>query len=210
MLHTLWNKLIVYWKFHHTLLRIKGKAKIRIKKNASIVQKTKGQLTLGYGDCTIARFTHTGCNLNLMKNSQLILNGNSKIGLGSALTLEENATLELGSSTYICAGATIRVAHKVSIGEQCAISWNVTIMDSDFHEYALEDGTVPLKTKEIVIGNNVWIGNNVLILKGVKIGNNAIIAAGSVVTKNVPESTVVAGNPAKIIKNGVKPINPKF
>ncbi len=210
MLSTLWNKLIVYWKFHHLLIRIKGKAKIRIKKGASITQRTQGKLIVGYGDCTIACFAHTGCNLNLMKNSRLILNGNSKIGLGSALSLEENATLELGSSTYICAGATIRVAHKVSIGDQCAISWNVTIMDSDFHEYTLEDGTVPLKTKEVVIGNNVWIGNNVLILKGVTIGDNAIVAAGSVVTKNVPEGTVVAGNPAKIIKNGVKPINPKF
>jgi len=83
-------------------------------------------------------------------------------------------------------------------------------MDSDFHEYALADGTIPLKTKEVIIGNNVWIGNNVLILKGVSIGDNAIIAAGSVVTKNVPEGSVVAGNPAKMIKSGVKPINPKF
>ena len=210
MFYTLLNKLILRWKLGHSLLRIKGRAKIRIKKSASIQQRSSGKLTLGYGDCTIARFTHSGCNLNLMSQSQLILSGNSMIGLGSALTLEENATLSLGSSTYICAGATIRVAHKVTIGDQCAISWNVTIMDSDFHEYALEDGTIPEKTKEVIIGNNVWIGNNVLILKGVHIGDNAIIAAGSVVTKNVPEGSVVAGNPAKIIKSGVKPINPKF
>ena len=53
----------------------------------------------------------------------------------------------------------------------------------------------------IVIGDNVWIGDKVIILDGVKIGNNSIIAAGTVVTKDVPDFCVVAGNPAKIIKN---------
>lgn len=210
MLSTLWNKLIVYWKFHHLLIRIKGKAKIRIKKGASVTQRTQGKLIVGYGDGAIARFTHTGCNINLMQHSRLVLNGNSKIGLGSALTLEEGAVFEIGNSTYISAGATLRSAQKISIGDQCAISWNVTILDSDFHEYTLEDGSLSVKTKEVKIGNNVWIGNNVLILKGVTIGDNAIIAAGSVVTKSVPHGTIVAGNPAKIIKSGVTPTNLKF
>lgn len=210
MIYTLLNRLILLWKLGKNTILIKGRAKIRIKSGVSVHRSMDGKLTIGYGDCTIARFTYTGCNINLMKNSTLKLSGNSMIGLGSAVTVEDNAQLEIGSSSYICAGATIRVAKRIVIGDQCAISWNVTIMDSDFHEYYASEGVIPEKTKEVIIGNNVWIGNNVLILKGVTIGDNAIIAAGSVVTKNVPNGTVVAGNPAKIVKTGVTPINPKF
>lgn len=205
-----WNTLIFWWKLRTSALTCKGRLKSRIRRGAKIIVKSQGKLLLGYGDCTIARFSWSGFNLNLMRDSQLIINGNSQIGLGSALTVGEDAIFEIGNSTYICAGATIRIAKRVSIGNRCAISWNVTIMDSDFHKYRLEDGTVPENTKEVVIGDNVWIGNNVLILKGVTIGDNAIVAAGSVVTKNVPKGCVVAGNPAKVIKNGVIPINPEF
>ena len=54
--------------------------------------------------------------------------------------------------------------------------------------------------KPITVGNNVWIGGNVTILSDVTIGNNVVIGAGSVVTKDVPDSVVVAGNPARVIK----------
>ena len=57
------------------------------------------------------------------------------------------------------------------------------------------------KLKKVVIGSNVWIGGNAVILPGVKIGDNSIVGAGSVVTKNVEESTIVAGNPAKVIRS---------
>jgi acetyltransferase-like isoleucine patch superfamily enzyme len=206
----LWNALILWWYLQTDAIACKGRAKIRIKKGAQLIKRSSGALILGYGDCTIARFGWTGFNLNLMRDSKVMISGNSKIGLGSSLSVDEGAVFEIGSSSYICSGATIRVAQRVCIGDRCAISWNVTIIDSDFHEYQLEDGTIPEKTKEVVIGNNVWIGNNVLILKGVHIGDDAIIAAGSVVTKDVPAGCAVGGNPVKVIKNGVKPINPEF
>ena len=57
-----------------------------------------------------------------------------------------------------------------------------------------------LKTAPVIIGNNVWIGMNATILKGVTIGDNSVVAAGSVVTKSVPANVVVAGNPAVVIK----------
>jgi acetyltransferase-like isoleucine patch superfamily enzyme len=187
----------------------KGSFKHRIK-NAIVERKSTGKLILGYGDCTAPIFKWTGFNLNLMKNSKLILDGNAKIGLGSSLSIEENGVFEIGHSTYICAGAHIRIAKRVSIGSNCAISWNVTIMDSDFHEYRVNDETITENTKEVIIGNNVWIGNNVVILKGVTIGDDAIIAAGSIVTKNIPAGYAVGGNPARVIKIGVKPVNPEF
>ena len=145
-------------------------------------------------------------NLEFLENSTLIINGNCMIGYHSSIRLEENSILEIGDNTYISANALIRVAKRVSIGKNCAISWNLTILDSDFHNYKVSEKEI-LNTKEVFIGDNVWIGNNVIILKGVYIGNNSIIAAGSVVTKNVPNNCIVAGNPAKIIKNDAYPIN---
>jgi acetyltransferase-like isoleucine patch superfamily enzyme len=58
-------------------------------------------------------------------------------------------------------------------------------------------------TKEISIGNKVWIGSNVRILKGVTIGDGSVVASGSIVTKNVPSKTLVGGTPAKIIKEKI-------
>jgi acetyltransferase-like isoleucine patch superfamily enzyme len=86
----------------------------------------------------------------------------------------------------------------ITIGDGSLIGMNVTIA-------TLNHG-LPLETRNttypspVVIGKNVWIGSNATILPGVKIGDNSVVAAGAVVTKDVPENTVVAGVPAKAVK----------
>jgi acetyltransferase-like isoleucine patch superfamily enzyme len=105
---------------------------------------------------------------------------------------------------------------KIDIGSDCLISWNVGIADSDFHPLepaqriidaqALAPyfkGRPPrprLKTAPVKIGTNVWIGMNAVILKGVTIGDNSVVAAGAVVTKSIAPNTIVAGNPAVVVK----------
>jgi acetyltransferase-like isoleucine patch superfamily enzyme len=89
----------------------------------------------------------------------------------------------------------------ISVGDDCLIGQNVTLMDFDAH------GIEPTHRKKvgeigtIIIGQNVWIGNNVLLLKNAKIGNNSVIAAGAIVTKEFPDNVVIGGIPAKIIKH---------
>lgn len=186
-------------------ISIKGKSKIRIKKGAQLIKNSdESSIVLGFGDSTTASFGWSGINFNMMRNSRLILNGKSIIGLHSAISIDNDATLEIGANTYIGAQVHIRVNHSMKIGNDVAIAWNCTLMDSDFHDYEINGEMQPI-TKPVTIGDNVWIGNNVMILKGVSVGDNAIIGAGSVVTKDVPANTAVAGNPAKIIKHNVKP-----
>lgn len=117
-------------------------------------------------------------------------------------TLSKNASLRIGSDTGI-SGATICAATSVSIGKGCLIGANVTIMDTDFHPiYSLTrryDKT-NIVTSKVEIKDNVFIGYNAIILKGVTIGKNSVVAAGSVVVNSIPENVIVGGNPARIIK----------
>lgn len=103
------------------------------------------------------------------------------------------------SNTVIVASCRIEVGDNVMIGG------GVTIIDTDFHTMDYSRWNTPydemeMKRQPVCIGNNVFIGMESLIMKGVNIGNNAIIAARSVVINDVPENAIVGGNPAKIIR----------
>ncbi len=131
----------------------------------------------------------------------------------TSLAAEENAFIEIGNYCYI-ANASLVCSERISIGNYVFIAGGVTIADSDFHPVApaarLAD-TIALsplgdrkkrpsiKTLPVVIEDNVWIGFNATILKGVRLGAGAIIQPGALVIKNVEPGTVVAGNPAEKI-----------
>jgi len=100
-------------------------------------------------------------------------------------------------------GTTIFSRRKVVIGNNTMIAPNVIIMDHNGHKLwpASDRWTIVDEPSEVLIGNDVWIGMNCIILKGVKIGDGSIIAAGSVVIDHVDAASVYAGNPAKKIKS---------
>lgn len=103
-------------------------------------------------------------------------------------------------------GVLICCQESVFIGENVGIGANVTIYDNDSHPinpYERIHSSDPhlTKTKPVVIDDYAWIGANAMILKGVHIGRGAVIGAGSVVTSDVPELTIYAGNPARYIKD---------
>lgn len=134
-----------------------------------------------------------------VKNTNLKIGKNVKLSDRVGLFLDaENATIEIGDRTLINRRSEICCKERVSIGSGCAISWDVTISDTDYHYIEGSKNTAPIE-----IGNNVWIGCKSTILKGVKIGNGTVIAAGSVVTSDVPENCLVAGVPAKVIKKDI-------
>ena len=87
----------------------------------------------------------------------------------------------------------------IEIGADCLIGNDVKIYDSDFHSLKKDRSSLESKNSDVIIGSNVFIGDNVIILKGVSIGDRAVIGAGSVVVKNVGVNEIHAGNPAKKI-----------
>jgi len=107
--------------------------------------------------------------------------------------------ITIGKNVFINAGCCFQDQGGIVIGDDVLIGHNVVLA-------TLKHGLPPNKRKNLTparinIGNNVWIGSNATILAGITIGNNSIIAAGALVSKDVLENVVVAGVPAKIIKN---------
>lgn len=106
--------------------------------------------------------------------------------------------IHLGENVFINSDCKMQDQGGIYIGDDCLIGHNVVFATLNHNENPkLRGNLIP---KPIHIGNKVWVGSNATILQGVNIGDGAIIAAGAVVTKDVPENTLVGGVPAKIIK----------
>ena len=119
-------------------------------------------------------------------------------------TLRPDSVIRIGDDTGM-SGATVCAASSVTIGAQCLIGANVTITDYDFHAVAPANrryATNPdaIGCAPVVIEDNVWIGLNTVILKGVTIGADTVVGAGSVVTRSLPPRCVAAGQPARVIR----------
>jgi acetyltransferase-like isoleucine patch superfamily enzyme len=136
--------------------------------------------------------------LQLEENSQLIL-GKALIGRSTVVRVGPRARLEIGDNTFINDGSRIDAGVEIRIGRDCAIAWNVTLLDDDRHGFGLPPYRAP-----IYIEDHVWIGCNVLILKGVTIGAGSVVAAGAVVTKSCPPSSLIGGVPARVLRRGVE------
>ena len=140
-----------------------------------------------------------GNNISIGDYATLITAPDKRIDLSTWETDKINGKLQLGKYILISPGTSIRSAKKIVIGDSTMIASDVTITDSDWHD--IYDRTDYVASpKEVIIQENVWIGEKSLILKGSKIGKNSIIGAGSVVSGEVPANVVFAGNPAKEIK----------
>ena len=107
----------------------------------------------------------------------------------------------IAASTYINRNTFLDASLSLTIGKECAIGPNCYITD---HDHGTTLDLPPLEQSLIsqptCIGDRVWLGANVIVLKGVTIGDDAIIGAGSVVTKDIPERAIAVGVPAKVIK----------
>ncbi len=106
--------------------------------------------------------------------------------------------LEIGNNVFINYGSSLVSSKHVKVGDDSLIGTHVMVMDCDFHR--IEDKAWDTTGEEIVLEERVWLGNRSIVLKGVRIGHDAVVAAGSVVTRDVPPRTVVAGVPAKVVR----------
>lgn len=133
---------------------------------------------------------------------------------GELITLGHGGEISIGNDTYIGPNTHIWSGKKVTIGDRVLIGPDCYIFDNDIHPIDPEirhkqfleivstgqPEWITLNDKEIVIEDDVWIGANVIILKGVKIGGGGVVGAGSVVTHDIPANSIAHGNPAEVTR----------
>lgn len=145
----------------------------------------------GYGSVRVEDGVHIGSEMA------------PRFGNGEVLlqTRAKAARIQIGESTRLSNNVSCVAAVGVSIGAHCLIGDGVSIFDCDFHELdPRRRWSGPGVRSPVLIADNVWIGSRALILKGVRIGKNSVVAAGSVVTRDVPDDVVVGGNPARVLR----------
>jgi acetyltransferase-like isoleucine patch superfamily enzyme len=172
------------------------KCRVWLHKMAKVVINEKAVFNFGLA------WQHTAyqtSSLKVDKNANLLVNGTFNFHTGAFISISSNATLEIGSG-YCNNNVEICCFKSIKIGNNVAISKGVIIRDSDNHVIGNNHEGV---SKPIIIGDNVWIGLNALILKGVRIGNGAVIAAGAVVNKDIPDFCLAGGVPARVIKQDI-------
>ncbi len=178
------------------LKSVKGKIELNIKK------LNRGIIRIGFGD--VAIFDNKKSKSIWNVNGCVIFNGECNIGHGSKIDVGSNARLVIGDKFTITSESTIICKKEVIIGDNCLISWDVLIMDTDFHKIFDRKGTMLNPDKSVIIGNRVWIGCRSVLLKGALIGDECIIAANSVVTKACPGKNKIYGsNPIIELKGEV-------
>lgn len=130
--------------------------------------------------------------------------GNALFKFGSRVSVGENASLHIGKDFRLSPDSKVICFHRVKFGHNVRISWESTIMDTDFHKILTLDGEQINPSKPIAIGDNVWIGMRVTILKGVNIQSDNIIASNSYLNKSIDESfSIIGGHPAKVLRRNV-------
>lgn len=170
-------------------LRING-AKIGRNTYVSLSSRIVAKKSLVIGnDCVIKSHVK-------IKANNISIGHNCIISEDSYITGDDN--FFLGNKSFVGKKVRINVSKNVTIGEDVGVGENTTIWTHGYFPPA--DEGYPVTYSSVSIGDGTWVSTNIIILPGVKIGKNVIIGAGSVVTKNVDDESLIAGNPAKFLK----------
>lgn len=135
---------------------------------------------------------------------KVVFRGRAGFGAGAKLAVGRGATLTFGDQFLMTARSELACFKEISFGDNCLLSWNILVMDTDAHPVYDEDGTHINDDQPITIGNKVWIGCRSTILKGTVVADGCIIGAGALLNKKFSnKNCIIAGNPVRIVKENV-------
>jgi acetyltransferase-like isoleucine patch superfamily enzyme len=181
----------------HTVKLLRMKGNIKIEGPVSTRMLLIGMPGIRLFDCDRIR-TVWQCE------GTLVIRGRAMIGIGSKISIGEGANLVLGENFTINGRSNIFCSKRITFGSGCLLSWEVQIIDQDYHPLYSADGRHLNPSAAIRFGDHVWIGSRALVLKGVDLPDGTVVAASAVVTKSVIGShQVIGGSPARVIRSGV-------
>ena len=161
-----------------------------------------GMVRLGYGD--MALFDRRRSKGIWEIKGLVVFKGKAWIGQGTKISVGQAGKIIFGSEFEVTANSAVVSYSEIEFGEKCLLSWDVLVMDTDFHTILSADGAVINAPKPVKIEDNVWIGCRSTILKGSHVGSGSVIAAGSVVAKKLEGQRTIYGGPdAKVLKENI-------
>ena len=156
-----------------------------------------GALLVGLGSFGLTSADDTSV-IRVRPGAELHVGGRVALQRGIRVVVD-GGRMSIGDGTNVNGlGTRLLCAEAVTIGAGCTLSWEVQVLDNDFHTLTRDGAQRPM-TAPVVIGDRVWIGTRAVVLKGSTVGDGAVVAAGAVVTGDVPAGAVVAGVPARVI-----------
>lgn len=141
------------------------------------------------------------------ENNRLIAEPGSKFDGPCEITLEGNATLYIGANSGIRGVCFVAKDGAIRVGRNCMFSYGIVIRNNDAHKVLDNDGYITNLPRDITIKDHVWLCERCAILKGVTIGEDSIVAFGAIVTKSCPPNSILAGNPAMVVKQSINWLN---
>jgi acetyltransferase-like isoleucine patch superfamily enzyme len=160
-----------------------------------------GMIQIGHGNVRI--FDKKVSRSIWEVSGTVIFKGRATIGHGSKICVM-SGTLILGNNFTITAESAIVTANNIEFGNDCLLSWEILVMDTDFHKIKDKSEKILNPPTPIIIGNKVWIGCRCLILKGAVIPNNSVIGANSIVNKHLEkENAVYGGQTVRLLKEEI-------
>ncbi|MDR0961093.1 MAG: acyltransferase [Mediterranea sp.] len=174
-----------------------------MKGSVNLKQVQRGIVTIGFNEVGIFDRRHSRTLWEVCGN--VTFDGRASIGIGSKISVSAEGELCIGDRFTITAHSALICQKQIRLGEGCLMSWDILIMDSDFHPIRDHSGTVINEPCAIEIGSHVWIGCRSLILKGSYIPDGSVIGAASLVSGKLPTpNACYAGSPCKVIKEEIQ------
>jgi acetyltransferase-like isoleucine patch superfamily enzyme len=181
----------------HRVLLSDTKGRITIEAKPKI-----GLITIGFGDVGIF-------DKHLSRSVWKVLGhvcfkGSCSLGHGSKICVAQTGELMLGDNFLMTAESSILCRENIIFGKDCLVSWEVLMMDTDYHTINDMHGRQINHNKQIVVGDHVWIGCRSTVLKGSVIPDNSVIAAGCLVTGSFTKTNqIIGGTPARTLRENI-------
>lgn len=195
----------IYSYFRPTIVKGKNNTvSIRSKRHDFYVRIYGDDNTIDIGEGS--RLKNTRITM-MGSNNHIIAEDGSKFDGPVHITLEGNSTLYIGRNSGLRGVTFVLKDGNITVGRNCMFSYGILLRNNDAHKVLDSEGNVTNAPRDIVIKDHVWLCENCSILKGVTIEQDSVVAYGAVVTKDCPPNSIVAGNPARIVKQAINWVN---